>query len=111
MYTPIRIYKLSDYLECVGAHTQCRLMGPRRKLSLAISEVKKQQEEEGGGGEGERGAEGRREGEGERHGETERGEGGKEGDERTGRKTSRPPLVKQASTELTAAYRQVRGCV
>ena len=35
-------------------------MGSHRKLSLAISEVKKQREEEG---EGERGAEGGREGE------------------------------------------------
>ena len=89
-------------------------MGPRRKLSLAISEMKKQQdEEEGGGGEGERGAEGGREKEGERRGESERGGdgGGKEGDRRTGKKTSRPPLIKQPSTELTAAYRQVRESV
>ena len=90
-----------------------RLMGPRRKLSLAISEVKKQQEEEeGGGGEGEREAESGREMEGERRGESERGGGGgREGDGRMGRKTSRPPLIKQPSTELTAAYRQVRVCV
>ena len=94
----------------VCVHSEHRLMGPRRKLSLAISEVKKQQEEEGGEGEGERGAETRREGERDRDGERERerGEREREGDGRTGRKTSRPPLIKQPSTELTAAYRQVR---
>ena len=88
-------------------------MGPRRKLSLAISEMKKQEEEdEGGGREGERGAEVGREKEGERRGESERGgDGGGREDRRTGKKTPRPPLIKQPSTELTAAYRQVRVCV
>ena len=93
---------------CTPSYTYIyRLMGPRRKLSLAISEVKKQREEEEG--EGERVAEGGREGE-RRGGESEGGGGGgggREGSGRTGRPSSRPPLIKQPSTELTAAYRQV----
>lgn len=84
-----------------------RLMGPRRKLCLAISEVKKQQEEEGEGeGGGEDGGERKRETESDRDGE---GRGGRdmEGEGQRGKRSSRPPLIKQPSTELTTAYRQV----
>ena len=73
-------------------------MGPRRKLSLAIKEVKKQREEEEGivG----RGREEERRPKGDSRGSAVDGH--------TVRQSSRPQLVKQPSTELTAAYRQVR---
>ena len=61
-----------------------RLLGPRRKLFLALAELREREAEgaEGGGGVP---------------------EGGK------GRKTSRSQLKKQPSTELQAAYQQVSG--
>ena len=77
-------------------------MGPRRKLSLAISEFKKQRDEDEEGGEGVRE-------EVEREKERERESRGSEDSRRVGRQASRPQLMKQPSTELTAAYRQVSG--
>ncbi len=71
----------------------CRLMGPRRKLTLAISDLKEQQQLS----ESE-----------ERKKETvQRAEndGGS-----SSRKTSRPPLMKQSSTDVTQAYRLVHTC-
>lgn len=72
----------------------CRLMGPRRKLTLAISDLKEQQQLS----ESE-----------ERKKETvQRAEndGGS-----SSRKTSRPPLMKQSSTDVTQAYRLVHTYV
>lgn len=77
---------------CIVVAACLRLMGPRRKLSLAISEVNKHREEDGG----QRSVE-----------KTEDRDVGESS--RTVRQSSRPQLVKQASTELTAAYRQVCG--
>lgn len=77
-------------------------MGPRRKLSLAITEVRKQREDvegEGGGGQ-------REVAEKERHSESDDRESADSG--RVERQSSRPQLMKQPSTELTAAYRHVR---
>lgn len=63
-----------------------RLMGPRRKLTLAISELKEQEQNE--------------EDEGKRGGPRSSGE-------EASCKTSRPQLQKQSSTDVTEAYRQV----
>ena len=88
------------------------LLGPRRKLSIAIAELKEKEEEPhqravsslpssinrglGRGGEGEEGVDGG----GGYSRSSERGRGRGRG--------SRPPLNKQPSTELQAAYHQVR---
>lgn len=72
-------------------------MGPRRKLSLAISELREQ-----GGQE--------REEEGKEEEDDVVGE--LSSDNRSGqRKSSRPQLMKQPSTELTAAYHTVRNVI
>ena len=60
-------------------------MGPRRKLTLAISELKEQQQREKGQGTRDR----------------------QPSDSEPIRKTSRPQLNKQCSTDVAEAYRQV----
>ena len=76
-------------------------MGPRRKLSLAISELREHSDQT---------KEERKEEEEEVVEEMV----GEERNEHSGtshQKKSRPQLMKQPSTELTAAYRQVCVCV
>ena len=95
------------------------LLGPRRKLSLAIAGLKEKEDDPrktasatgteimGRGGEGWRGGGG---GGGVGGGEGRGRGGGQEGEVGSGRgrgRGSRPPLYKQPSTELQAAYHQV----
>ena len=63
-------------------HTTHRLLGPRRKLSLGLIELRERKEAEKRGGGGRGGA-------------------------KANKRASRPHLLKQPSTELTAAYQQV----
>lgn len=73
-----------------------RLMGPRRKLTQAIAELKEKEEAEQSSKNKRRGCR--------QHREEEEEE---EEAQRTLTKTSRPPLMKQSSTDVTEAYREV----
>ena len=92
------------------------LLGPRRKLSLAIAGLKEKEDDDprkaasatgaetlGRGEEGWRGGGGEVRG----RGGGQEGEGSSSGGGRGRGRSSRPPLYKQPSTELQAAYHQV----